>query len=97
MFLKFKYFKDENTVICSRKIKDKEIFLGVKVIKKDENEIEVELDKEKFIGRNSIIPKAILESNNFSNEEIETVEPIIAFKTKVDIKPQEEEKINFII
>jgi len=97
MFLKFKYLKDENTVICSRKIKDKEIFLGVKVIKKDENEIEVELDKEKFIGRNSIIPKAILESNNFSNEEIETVEPIIAFKTKVDIGPQEEEKINFII
>ena len=48
--MKFKYFKDENTVICSRKIKDKEIFLGVKVIKKDENEIEVELDKKKCLA-----------------------------------------------
>lgn len=97
MFLRFNYLKDENTIICSRKMKDKEIYLGIKAIKKDENEIEIELEKEKFIGRNTKVPKAITESSNFTNEEIETVEPIIAFKTKVDIKPQEEEKINLVI
>ncbi len=96
MFLKFEYQKDEKIIICSRKLKDKKIYLGIKVIQKKDQELELELEKEKFLGRNTTIPRAVIESSNFTNEEIETVEPIIAFKSKIELQPQTEEKINYI-
>ena len=97
MFLKFNYLADKKILLCSRKINDKEIYLGIKIIANENQELEFELEKEKFIGRNSKTPKAILDSSKFSSEEIETVEPIIAFRTKVEIEPKKEEKINCIL
>ena len=97
MFLKFDYIKEKDILICSRKTNENELYLGIRVIQKENNEIEFELDKEKFLGRNSEIPKAILDSENLSNEVIETIEPIIALKTKIDINPEDEYKIALIM
>ena len=97
MFLKFEYIKDKNIVICSRKTEDSATYLGIRVVQRDNLEVELELEKEKFIGRNSKIPVAVLDSKNFTNETIETVEPIIALKTKLEIKPDDEYKINLIM
>ncbi len=97
MFLKFNYLKNDNIVICSRKINDKTIFLGVKLLQDQSNDVELELNKERFLGRNNKIPEAVINSSRLTNEEIETVEPIIAFKTKIELYPNEEYKINYII
>ena len=97
MFLKFDYLKDKGIWLCSRKINEKEVYLGIKVIQKEDREVEFELDREKFVGRNTHIPTAILDSRTLSNEVIETVEPIIALKTTIDIQPDDEYKISFIM
>ena len=89
--------KDKGIWLCSRKINEKEVYLGIKVIQKEDREVEFELDREKFVGRNTHIPTAILDSRTLSNEVIETVEPIIALKTTIDIQPDDEYKISFIM
>lgn len=95
MFLKFEY--ENQTLITSRKTNDKTIYLGVKLLKNNENETEIELEKEKFWGRNNKYPKAVIESSNLSNEIKETVEPIIALKTKLEIEPKETEELDLLI
>ena len=95
MFLKFEY--EKGIVIASRKIDDKKIYLGVKLLTDNINEIELELEKEKFWGRNYTFPKAVIDSSNFSNEVRENVEPVIALKTKIEIEPKEKQELNLII
>lgn len=92
MFLDFEYLKEEKILICSRK--NKGIHLGVKIV---EDNFEFEIDKEKFIGRNQNIPKAIQESQELENEIKQTVEPIIALKVNKKIKKQSKEEIDIII
>ena len=95
MFLKFEY--ENNILIASRKINDKTIYLGVKLLTNNNQEVDIEIEKEKFWGRNNKYPKAVIESSNFTNEIKETVEPVIALKTKLDIEAKESEKINLLI
>ncbi len=97
MFLKFEYIKEKKILIVSRKIKEKEIFLGIKLVTKDERDIEFELDKEKFFGRNQKFPKAVIESSKLTNEIEQTVEPIVALKTKIEIEPKEEMVLDLLI
>jgi len=93
MFLNIEYIKQSKILMCSRKNKD--IYLGIKLI--EENDFEFEVEKEKFLGRNQIIPKAIQESRILDNKIVQTVEPIIAIKIKKKIKPMQEEKIHLIM
>lgn len=95
MFLKFEY--ENHIIIASRKINDKTIYLGVKLLNNNNQEIEIELEKEKFWGRNNKYPKSVIESSNFTNEIRETVEPVIALRTKLEIEAKESEKINLLI
>ncbi len=95
MFLKLEYIK--GIIVISRKIKERTIYLGVKLLTPNDEETEIELDKEKFWGRNSEYPKSIIETDNFTNELIETVEPIVAIKTKIEISPKEEKEIDLLL
>lgn len=97
MFLKIEYIKEKEIIIASRKINGKIIYLGVKLLRKNNQEIEIEVEKEKFYGRNYDYPKAVIESSNFSNEIKETVEPIIAIKTKIEADPKEKEEIDLLL
>ena len=97
MFLSFDYIKEKGIIIVSRKFKDKELFLGIKLLRKDDREIEFEIEKEKFYGRNYKYPKAVIESSQFSNEIKQIVEPVVAMKTKIDIEPKEEVEIDLLI
>ena len=97
MFLKFEYLKKERILICSRKIDDKNIYLGIKIINDTNQEFEFELDREKFVGRNSNIPLTILESKTMSSEVIETVDPIIALKNTIALKPDNQYNLDFIM
>ena len=97
MFLRFEYLKSENIIICYRTIKEKNLYLGIRILQDDKNEVELELDKEKFWGRNNEIPQGVKNSSRFTNEQIETVEPIIALKTKIESFPDKQYKLNYII
>ena len=97
MFLKFEYIKEKELLLVSRNIKDKTIYLGIKLLRKDNQEIEIELEKDKFFGRNYKFPKAVTDSSNFTNEIKEVVEPIIAIKTKIDVKPKEKEEVDLLL
>ncbi len=97
MFLNFEYIKDKGLLILSRKINTKEIFLGLKFLNQDNNQVEIEIEKEKFWGRNNKYPKAVVDSSSFSNEVRETVEPVVAMKTEVEVNPKEKTKLDFIM
>ena len=97
MFLKFEYLREKEILIVSRQINDKRIYLGVKLLKKGNQEVEIELEKEKFCGRNYKYPKAVIESSNFTNEVRGTVEPIIAMKTKIEVEPKEETEVDLLL
>ena len=72
LFLSIEYNEDNNTVIVKRKKRDnssEDIYLGVNLNTEDETigELEFEIDKEKFLGRNNFgIPKMVEESKPFS-------------------------------
>ncbi len=97
MFLKFEYIEEKQILIVSRKIKDKEIYLGMKLLTQEGTETEIEIEKEKFWGRNQKNPISVTKSNNFSNEIKEVVEPIVAIKTKIEIQPKEKNKIDLLM
>lgn len=97
MFLNIEYIQEKEIFIISRKNNNSNIYLGVKLLRNDNQQIEFELEKEKFYGRNSNYPKAVIESSNFSNEVKEVIEPVIAMKTKINILPQEEKEIDLIM
>lgn len=93
MFLDFEYCEKEKILICSRK--NKNIYLGIKIV--EEDDFEFEIDKEKFIGRNKNIPKAVEKSSKLESKIKQTVEPIIAFKINKKIKKQAKEEIDIIL
>lgn len=97
MFLKFEYIKEKGIVIISRQIGEKEIYLGVKLLVKDNQEVEIELEKDKFWGRNYKCPKSIIESSQFSNEVKQIIEAVLAMKTKIEINPKEEVEVDLLI
>ena len=97
MFLKFEYLKTKGILLCTRKTENKNFYLGIRIIKDDDHEMEFEIDKERFLGRNTKIPLAVLESEAMSSEIIETIDPIIALKNTILVKPDEQYNLDFIM
>lgn len=61
-------------------------------------EVEYEIDKERFWGRNNLgLPNEVKNSTPFSNQISLTTEPIISFKRNLILKPEEKVTLNLII
>ena len=103
LFLNYEYLEDTHSIIVNRRTRtsgEKTIFLGVNFYTENKTvgEVEYEIDKEKFCGRNNLeLPNAVKNSTPFSNQINLTTEPIISFKRTLVIEPEEKVTLNLIL
>ena len=85
---------DNETIIVTRKKReqsDADIFIGVSFLSNGDTigELEFEIDKEKFMGRNNFnIPKMVEESKPLTKNIGIVTDPIMAFKRTVKLRPK---------
>ncbi len=103
LFLNFEYIDEINTVLVKRKAHtegEKECYMAVTVNAggKEVGEIEYEIDKEKFFGRDNFeVPKDVQNSIPLSKKISYTTDPIIAIRRTIEIKANETTSLNLII
>jgi len=103
LFLNFDYLEEEETLLVKRKKREKseqDLLIGVTLYTDNVTigNLEFEIDKEKFIGRENLgLPIAVENSKIFSNKSDLVVSPIVAMKKKIKLKSKEEVSISFII
>ena len=96
LFLVYEYLEDENIFLIKRKDRSNTkngLYLAVSFVS-DENsnigELEYEIDKEKFQGRGNLgIPNMVENSKPFSKKIQFVLEPILALRRTIMIKPEE--------
>ncbi len=103
LFLNYEYLEDSHSILVYRRKRvadEKTIFLGVNFYTENKTigELEYEIDKEKFYGRNNLeLPIAVKNSSPLSNQINLTTEPIISLKRTIVINPEEKVTLNLII
>ena len=104
LFLSYEYIGSINGILINRRKrekKEKDIYLLNTFFVDDEciGELEYEIDKAKFIGRNNSVynPIAITESKPLSKTAGVVVDPISSMKRTIKIKSKEVVKLNLII
>ena len=94
---------EENILLVKRRKRtkeEKEIYLAITLSVKQNSigEMEYEIDKEKFIGRNNFnIPNMVLKSIPFSKSLSLTLDPIIALKRTVKVEAGKTNNLSLII
>lgn len=102
LFLKYEYLEDTNSILVKRNKRGnvEPIYLGINLctINETVGELEYEIDKEKLNGGVALgIPKMIENSIPFSKSLGLTIDPIVALKRTLKIKPNEKVTLNLII
>ena len=103
LFLNYEYLENEEAILVTRRkrsISEKPIFVGVSMHAESGmiGELEYEIDKEKFWGRNlRTVPKAVQNSSPLSRQIQYTTDPIISFKRVIEILPEKSLSLNFIL
>lgn len=92
MFINYEKNKDSITIYRKKRTQDdEELYYTSKFLG---SSYEFEIDKENFIDRsNKEIPNAIEKSKELSNKITDTINPIIAYKSYLEIEPNTEKKI----
>ncbi len=103
LFLSYEYIEAINTVLVKRKAhsnNEKDFYMAVNLYTQENiiGDIEYEIDKEKFFGRcNYKIPKEVENSMPFTKKIGYTLDPIVAIKNTVKIRPEETIYMDLII
>ena len=103
LFLSYEYIPEINTILVKRKKRSEnqsEIYMAVNLYSEDKTfgDLEYEISKEKFIGRNNYgIPKLVENSKPFSKKIELTTDSIIAMRKTINVKPKENAKLDLII
>ena len=97
-----KYEKDDENIIVKRNVRNPNtnpIFLATALVSNGEEvgELEYEINKDKLYQGKFDIPEKILNSVPFSNSIGLVVEPCIALKKMVKVKPNEKVVLNLVI
>ena len=101
LFLNMEWIDEKNIMLLTKRKRScsaPEICAAVSFYTENETigELEYEIDKEKFQGRNSLnLPKAVENSTPFSKQTELTTDPIVSFKRTVVLKP--EQKVSFTL
>ena len=103
LFLSYEYLEEEKSILVKRRKRaqtDTELFMAIHLYTENQTigELEYEIDKEKFLGRNNLLlPKAVENSNPFTKQILLTTDPIVAFRRTIQIKPKEKVSLTLII
>ena len=103
LFLTFEFLEDTNTILAKRNArndKGKDMYMAVNLYTENETvgELEYELDKEKFVGRQNVeLPIAVQNSVPLTRRVQRTTDPIIAMRRTIKILPGEKVVLNLII
>ena len=102
LFLTFEREENENILVKRKKrgANEKDIYLGASFYTEHETigELEVEIDKEKFLGKkNNLIPEMVKDSKPYSQNMGLVTDPCLASKRTIKIMPGEEVVLDFII
>ena len=103
LFLVYEYLEDENIFIIKRKDREdtkKGLYLAVSFITEEniKSDLEYEIDKEKFQGRENLyLPEMVQNSKPFSNKIKYVLDPILALRKTVFLKPEEKVSLNLLI
>jgi len=102
LFLTFEKLENENILVKRKKrgTNEKDIYLGTSFYTEHETigELEVEIDKEKFLGKKQeLIPEMVKESKPYSQNMGLVTDPCLASKRTIKILPGEEVIIDLII
>lgn len=103
LFLTYKYLEDKNIFVIKRKNRKNSkqgIYMAVSLYTNSDviGEMEYEIDKEKFQGRNNLgLPYMVEHSIPFSKKIQYVVDPVLALKNTIKIKPEEEATLSLLI
>ena len=103
LFITFEILQNTNTIVVKRKQRDnskKDIYLAVNLYTEHPiiGDLEYELDKLKFVGRQNIeLPVAIENSIPLSSKCKTSLDPIVAMRKTINIKPSEKVVFNYIM
>ena len=103
LFLTFESLEDTGTILVKRKQRDNkkdDVYLAVNLYTASDTvgELEYELDKEKFVGRQNVeLPLAIKESIPLGSKPKISLDPIIAMRRTINIKPSEKVIFNYVM
>ena len=102
LFLSFEERGNGNIVVKRKKReqKQKDIYMEVSLYTEDETigDVEYEIDKEKFFGRGNFnFPEAVITSKPFSKNTGLVIDPVVAIKRTVKIRPGENVTLDLII
>ena len=101
--MNYEYIPETNTILVKRKKRSenqKEIYMAVNLYSEGNTigDMEFELNKEKFVGRNNFgIPKLVENSKPLSKKIELNTDSIIAMRKTINIKAKENMKIDLII
>ncbi len=102
LFLRYKYIEDSNSILIRREPRGSgepiNLAVNLQTQNKTIGELEYEIDGEKLnAGAGMQIPKAIENSLPFSKSMGLTVNPVVALKRTISIKPNEKAILNLVI
>ena len=103
LFLTFEFLEDTNTILAKRKSRDgkhKDIYMAVNLYTEDSTigELEYEIDKERFVGRQNVeLPNAVENSIPLGRNLRRAPDPIIAMRRTITILPSQRISLNLII
>ncbi|MCI9245900.1 MAG: hypothetical protein HFJ30_01945 [Clostridia bacterium] len=103
LFLNYEYLEDTHSILVTRRTRtasEQKVFLGVNFYTENETigEVEYEIDKEKFYGRNNLgLPNAVKNSSLLSSQINLTTEPIVSMKRTITIQPQQKVTLNLVL
>lgn len=103
LFLSFEFLEETNTILVKRKSRDEkasDVYMAVNLYTENETigDLEFELDKEKFVGRQNVeLPIAVQNSFPLGRNLKRTADPIIAMRRTINILPSQKATLNLII
>ena len=103
LFLSSEYLEDSGTIIVKRKAREagqNDTYMGVNLYTESETmgELEYELDKEKFVGRQNVeLPIAVENSMPLSKKEKQSLDTVVAMRRTIKIMPSQKVVLDLII
>ena len=103
LFLTFEFLEETNTILVKRRTRSqnqKDVYMAINLFTEEKTigDLEFELDKEKFIGRQNVeLPIAVRDSIPLGRKKIISPDPIVALRRTINVLQGKKTILNLII